>query len=159
MRYLNRKLVNMNLCAPVRGCRCRAAYKGTASSGTFRAQHGTSLVFTAFQQRFGPSWVPEFDSSRCQALPTWVQIQNYLQYLFKSVESYIFICSREAKQFVSDTIVHLGLAWWLRWRRIRLQCRRHRFDPWVGKIPGGGHGHRLQYSCMKNPHGQKTLVG
>ena len=29
------------------------------------------------------------------------------------------------------------------------QCRRHkrfRFDPWVGKIPGGGHGNSLQYS-------------
>ena len=107
MHYLNRKLVNVNLCAPVRGCRCRAAYKGTASSGTFRAQHSTSLVFTALQQRFGSSWVPEFASSRCQALPTWVQIQNYLQYLFKSVASYIFICSTEAEQFVSDTIVPL----------------------------------------------------
>ena len=107
MHYLNCKLVNVNPCAGVRGRKCRAAYKVTASSGTFRAQHSTSLVFTAFQQRFGPSWVPEFDSSRCQALPTWVQIQNYLQYLSKSVESYTFICSIEAKQFVSDTIVPL----------------------------------------------------
>ena len=34
------------------------------------------------------------------------------------------------------------------------QCRRHkrhRFDPWVGKIPGGGHGNPLQYSCLENP--------
>ena len=28
-----------------------------------------------------------------------------------------------------------GLPWWLRWERIRLQCRRPRLDPWVGKIP------------------------
>ena len=27
------------------------------------------------------------------------------------------------------------LPWWLRWQRIHLQCRRPRFDPWVGKIP------------------------
>ena len=27
-----------------------------------------------------------------------------------------------------------GLPWWLRWWRIRLQCRRPGFDPWVGKI-------------------------
>ena len=25
------------------------------------------------------------------------------------------------------------------------------FDPWVGKIPGGGHGNPLQYSCLENP--------
>ena len=34
------------------------------------------------------------------------------------------------------------------------QCRSHRrreFDPWVGKIPGGGKGNRLQYSCLGNP--------
>ena len=34
------------------------------------------------------------------------------------------------------------------------QCRRLkrcRFDPWVGKSPGGGHGNSLQYSCLENP--------
>ena len=34
------------------------------------------------------------------------------------------------------------------------QCRRHkrdRFDSWVGKIPGGGHGNPLQYFCLENP--------
>ena len=29
--------------------------------------------------------------------------------------------------------------------------KRHGFDPWVGKIPGGGHGNPLQYSRMENP--------
>ena len=28
-----------------------------------------------------------------------------------------------------------GLPWWLRWYTNYLQCRRPRFDPWVGKIP------------------------
>ena len=34
------------------------------------------------------------------------------------------------------------------------QCRRHKrhkFNPWVGKTPGGGHGNPLQYSCLANP--------
>ena len=37
---------------------------------------------------------------------------------------------------------------------MHLQCRRHRkwkrhrFDPWVRKIPGGRHGNPLQYSCL-----------
>ena len=29
------------------------------------------------------------------------------------------------------------------------QCRRWRFSPWVGKIPWGGHGNPLQYSCLR----------
>ena len=29
--------------------------------------------------------------------------------------------------------------------------KRRRFDPWVRKIPGEGHGNPLQYSCLKNP--------
>ena len=29
----------------------------------------------------------------------------------------------------------LQIPWWLRQWRISLQCRRPRFDPWVGKIP------------------------
>ena len=28
-----------------------------------------------------------------------------------------------------------GLPWWLRRWRICLQCRKTRFDPWIGKIP------------------------
>ena len=28
-----------------------------------------------------------------------------------------------------------------------------------GSSPGGGHGSTLQYSCLGNPHGQKSLVG
>ena len=27
------------------------------------------------------------------------------------------------------------LPWWLRWKRIHLQCGRPAFNPWVGKIP------------------------
>ena len=32
-------------------------------------------------------------------------------------------------------LLYEGLHWWLRWYRICLQCRRPRFNPWVGKIP------------------------
>ena len=31
-------------------------------------------------------------------------------------------------------------------------------DPLEGP-PGGGHGNPLQYSCLENPHGQRSLVG
>ena len=32
------------------------------------------------------------------------------------------------------------------------------FDPMLGKSPGGRHGNSLQYSCLENPHGQRSLV-
>ena len=35
----------------------------------------------------------------------------------------------------NPTTLHCWTAWWLRWERIILQCRRLRFNPWVGKIP------------------------
>jgi len=31
--------------------------------------------------------------------------------------------------------------------------------PGLGRSPGGGNGNPLQYSCLENPHGQKTLAG
>ena len=43
-----------------------------------------------------------------------------------------------------------------------LQCRRSKrcgFDPWAGKIPGEGNSNPLQYSCLENHHGQRSLAG
>ena len=31
--------------------------------------------------------------------------------------------------------------------------------PELGRFPGGGHGNPLQYSCLENSHGQRSLVG
>ena len=31
--------------------------------------------------------------------------------------------------------------------------------PGLGRSPGGGHGNRLQYSCLENPHRQRSLAG
>ena len=31
--------------------------------------------------------------------------------------------------------------------------------PGWGKSPGGGHGNPLQYSCLENPGGQRSLAG
>ena len=36
--------------------------------------------------------------------------------------------------------------------------KRHGFDPWVGKIPRGEYSNTLKYSCLENPHGQRSLV-
>ena len=31
--------------------------------------------------------------------------------------------------------------------------------PGLERLPGGGHGNPLQYFCLENPHGQRSLVG
>ena len=31
--------------------------------------------------------------------------------------------------------------------------------PGLGRSPGGGHGNTLQYSCLENSHGQRSLLG
>ena len=31
--------------------------------------------------------------------------------------------------------------------------------PALGRSPGGGNDYSLQYSCLENPHGQRSLVG
>ena len=31
--------------------------------------------------------------------------------------------------------------------------------PGLGRSPGWGYGNPLQYSCLENPHGQRSLVG
>ena len=31
--------------------------------------------------------------------------------------------------------------------------------PGLGRFPGGGHGNPLHYSCLENPHGQRSLTG
>ena len=31
--------------------------------------------------------------------------------------------------------------------------------PGLGRSPGGGYSNPLQYSCLENPHGQRSLVG
>ena len=37
--------------------------------------------------------------------------------------------------FEAKLSLFFGLLWWFRWLRICLQCKRPRFDPWVGKTP------------------------
>ena len=31
--------------------------------------------------------------------------------------------------------------------------------PGLGRSPGGEHGNPFQYSCLENPHGQRSLAG
>ena len=39
------------------------------------------------------------------------------------------------------------------------QCRDLGLISGLGKSPGGVHGNSLQYFCLENPHGKKSLAG
>ena len=47
-------------------------------------------------------------------------------------------------------LYHLELPRWCCGKESACQCRRHKFDPWVRKIPWGGNDHPLQYSRLEN---------
>ena len=49
-----------------------------------------------------------------------------------------------------------GLPWWFIGKEPLCQCRRHRFYPWVRRLPGEGNGNALRYSCLGNPMGRGT---
>ena len=47
-----------------------------------------------------------------------------------------FIPQLQSTQQLNWTDIHIcGFLWWLRGKESTCQCRRCRFDPWVGKIP------------------------
>ena len=52
--------------------------------------------------------------------------------------------------FLSESIFHIGLAWWLSSKEFTCHCRRHRFDSWGRRSPGEGNGNPLQNSCLGN---------
>ena len=56
-------------------------------------------------------------------------------------------------------MIHHGLPWWLSGKESACQCRRLRFDPWVGKMP-------WRRGWLPSPvfwpgefHGQRSLAG
>ena len=63
---------------------------------------------------------------------------------------------RSFYDLASDTTLNysgytLALPRWLSGKELTCQCRRHRFDPWVRKIPWRRKRKLVQYSCLENP--------
>ena len=53
---------------------------------------------------------------------------------------------------------HMGLHWWLSDKESTCQCRRHRFNPWVRKIPWRRKWQPTQAVLPGKSHGQGSLV-
>ena len=52
----------------------------------------------------------------------------------------------------------LGLPQWLRGKESTCDAGDTGSIPGLGRSPGGGHGNPLQYSCLENPHRQRSLA-
>ena len=52
-----------------------------------------------------------------------------------------------------------GLRRWLSGEESGCRCRRHRFHPWVGKIPGEGNGNPTLVFLPGKSHEQRSLAG
>ena len=88
-------------------------------------------------QGFGPSvWGTSVNVQQSSFLPGKVLIWSYLA---NSSSQVALVVKKKKKP-----------TYW---------CRRHkkgRFDPCLGRSPGGGHGNLLQYSCLENPMDRGT---
>ena len=52
-----------------------------------------------------------------------------------------------------------GLPWWLSGKEPACQCRRHRFSPWVGKIPWRRKWQPTSVFMPRESYGQRSLAG
>ena len=55
--------------------------------------------------------------------------------------------------------INIEPPWWLRGKKIHLQCRRHEFDPWVRKIPWRRKWQPIPVLLPGESHGGRSLGG
>ena len=69
------------------------------------------------------------------------------------------ICSSGRWKETRPKLVDVGLPWWVSGRVSTCQCRRHRFYPWVRKIPRRRKRQPTLVVLPGKSHGQRSLVG
>ena len=72
---------------------------------------------------------------------------------------FIFKEQKLSKGIYMQVVQENGIPWWLRQNRICLQCRRHRFDPWVGKYPWRRKWQPTPLFLPGESLGQRSLTG
>ena len=105
----------------------------------------------------GPGHAIHMESRRLTVLIRFlctprIQTCQYWALLFK-VHSHIKYST------IFSLPLHLSIAWWIKQKRISLQCRRRGFDPWVRKIPWRREWKAIPVILPGELHGQRRLVG
>ena len=75
-----------------------------------------------------------------------------------NVFNYFLTIRVQLKSFVTN-IISVGLPWWLSIKESTCQCRRSRFNPWVGKIPWRNKWLLIPVFLPGESYGQRSLVG
>ena len=89
--------------------------------------------------------LPYMTSGRPVALTIWTSVSKMMSLLFNTLST-----------------VNIGFINGSARKESACQCRRCKrggFNPWVGKSPGVRNGNLLQYSCLENFYGQRSLAG
>jgi len=109
---------------------------------------------------YPPVWLP--------ILPAWIQTgPSFLSCLAVTQHVQDMSTRPRAKQQVTSLLQtllteppsHPGLPWWLTGKESTCQCRRHGFDPWVGKILWRRKRQPTPVFLPVESHGQRGLVG
>ena len=72
---------------------------------------------------------------------------------------YIRLGPQGREETLVSTCLIFFSVWWLRWQRIHLQCRRAKFNSWVGKILWRREWQPTPVFLPGELHGQRSLAG
>ena len=91
--------------------------------------------------------------------PTWIQLEHFRSEIsFKNMpRALIQVFRRKITNMEVESTI--GLSRWLSGKVSACQCRRRRFDPWVGKNPWRRKWVPTSVCLPGESHGQKSLVG
>ena len=73
---------------------------------------------------------------------------------------YIYVCLRLIGLGANFSVISslFGFPWWLSGKESTCNAEDPGSILGLGRSPGGGYGNPLQYSCLENPQGQRSLV-
>ena len=94
----------------------------------------------------------------CLVLPDCLSLGLCAQSLQEWEKEWMLGAGREVHTGNQVPRVLLGLPWWLSGKESACQCRRYRFNPWVGKIPWRREWLPTPVSLPGEFHGQRSLA-
>ena len=115
-----------------------------------------SIVFTFLESNI-------FGIRQCEVFSDWLLLLSNMDLGFLHVFS---LLDSSGSLLFKSMYLFPGLPWWLSNKDSAYQCRRHVFDPWIGKIPWrrkwkltpvflSGKSHRQRRLAGYNPWGHK----
>ena len=117
--------------------------------------------------------VNQFESSHCHSLTKRCLITEtsfitelFLPHVYPDIRLYMFsycihiqVCIYTYTYIIVYIQLPNGLPRWLSYKESACQWRRHRFDPWVRKIPWRRKRQHTPVFLPGKSHGQRSLVG